>query len=81
VAGAHEEVVLDQQSNFNDYDVLRLDERPVIEVHIVPSENPPTGVANLVLSPSLRLWQMRSTPLAGCASVASRYVEKIGVPE
>ena len=32
------------QSNFNDYPVLRLDETPRIEVHIVRSEAPPTGV-------------------------------------
>ncbi|MEW5708567.1 MAG: xanthine dehydrogenase family protein molybdopterin-binding subunit [Pseudomonadota bacterium] len=32
------------QSNFNDYPVLRLDETPRIEVHIVKSEAPPTGV-------------------------------------
>lgn len=32
------------QSNFNDYPVLRLDETPKIEVHIVKSEAPPTGV-------------------------------------
>jgi isoquinoline 1-oxidoreductase beta subunit len=32
------------QSNFSDYPVLRLDETPKIEVHIVKSEAPPTGV-------------------------------------
>ena len=29
-----------QQRNFNDYDVLRIDEMPVVEVHIVPSHRP-----------------------------------------
>jgi isoquinoline 1-oxidoreductase beta subunit len=32
-----------QQSNFHEYDVLRIDEMPVVEVHIVPSQNPPGG--------------------------------------
>jgi isoquinoline 1-oxidoreductase subunit beta len=33
-----------QQSNFTDYPLLRIDEMPVIEVHIVPSDQPPGGV-------------------------------------
>lgn len=33
-----------EQSNFNDYPVLRIDEMPKIEVHIVPSGEKPTGV-------------------------------------
>ncbi|MHB8455013.1 MAG: xanthine dehydrogenase family protein molybdopterin-binding subunit [Acidiferrobacterales bacterium] len=33
-----------QQSNFNDYKVLRMDEMPEIEVHIVPSTESPTGI-------------------------------------
>src|SRR5690606_3760476 len=33
-----------QQSNFNDYPVLRMNQMPRIEVHIVPSANPPSGV-------------------------------------
>ena len=33
-----------QQSNFHDYSVLRLDEMPKVEVHIVPSAEPPTGI-------------------------------------
>jgi isoquinoline 1-oxidoreductase subunit beta len=32
------------QGNFDGYDVLRLDEMPKVEVHIVPSEEAPTGV-------------------------------------
>ena len=33
-----------QQSNFHDYRVLRLNEMPVVDVHIVPSTEKPTGV-------------------------------------
>ncbi|HJW03193.1 MAG TPA: xanthine dehydrogenase family protein molybdopterin-binding subunit, partial [Azospira sp.] len=33
-----------EQSNFDDYPVLRLPEMPQVEVHIVPSAAPPTGV-------------------------------------
>jgi isoquinoline 1-oxidoreductase beta subunit len=33
-----------QQSNFHDYQVLRFNEMPAVEVHIVPSAEPPTGV-------------------------------------
>lgn len=33
-----------EQGNFDTYRVLRLPEMPVVEVHIVPSTEPPTGV-------------------------------------
>ena len=33
-----------QQSNFHEYDVLRIDEMPVVEVHIIPSQNAPGGI-------------------------------------
>ena len=33
-----------EQTNFDGYDVLRMSEMPRIEVHIVPSSAPPTGV-------------------------------------
>jgi isoquinoline 1-oxidoreductase beta subunit len=32
------------QSNFNDYEILRIDEMPQVETYIVPSSEPPTGV-------------------------------------
>ncbi len=32
------------QSNFNDYEPLRIDDMPAVEVHIVPSAAAPTGV-------------------------------------
>ncbi|BAN34859.1 Isoquinoline 1-oxidoreductase beta subunit [Sulfuricella denitrificans skB26] len=33
-----------EQSNFNDYPLLRISEMPQVEVHIVPSQAAPTGV-------------------------------------
>ncbi|MEZ5465319.1 MAG: xanthine dehydrogenase family protein molybdopterin-binding subunit [Lysobacteraceae bacterium] len=63
-----------QQSNFHNYVVLRLNEMPVVDVHIVPSEDPPTGVgepgtppiaaavANAVFA--LNGQRLRSLPLA-----------------
>jgi isoquinoline 1-oxidoreductase beta subunit len=42
------EITLDEgrvvQSNFNDYRVLRMQHMPDIDIHIVPSAEPPTGV-------------------------------------
>lgn len=32
-----------QQANFNTFDMLRMDEAPVVEVHLVPSTERPTG--------------------------------------
>ena len=47
-AALHGEITLDggrvQQSNFDSYPVLRMDEMPEVEVHIVESAEPPTGV-------------------------------------
>jgi isoquinoline 1-oxidoreductase beta subunit len=47
-AALYGEVTLDrgavQQTNFHQYRQLRLPEMPVVEVHIVPSAEPPTGV-------------------------------------
>ena len=33
-----------EQSNFFDYQVLRIEDMPAVEVHIVPSTEKPTGV-------------------------------------
>jgi isoquinoline 1-oxidoreductase beta subunit len=40
-----------EQSNFNNYPMLRIDEMPVVEVHIVPSEEKPTGAGELSVPP------------------------------
>jgi isoquinoline 1-oxidoreductase beta subunit len=45
-----------EQSNFHDYQVLRFNQMPKIEVHIVPSAEKPTGVgepATPVIAPAL----------------------------
>jgi isoquinoline 1-oxidoreductase beta subunit len=45
-----------EQSNFHDYPLLRIDQMPEVEVHIVASAEPPTGVgepATPVIAPAL----------------------------
>jgi isoquinoline 1-oxidoreductase beta subunit len=45
-----------EQSNFHDYQVLRINQMPRVEVHIVPSTEPPTGVgepATPVIAPAV----------------------------
>jgi isoquinoline 1-oxidoreductase beta subunit len=45
-----------EQSNFHDYQVLRIDRMPEVEVYIVPSAEPPTGVgepATPVIAPAV----------------------------
>ena len=47
-AALHSEITIERgramQSNFDDYPLLRIDEMPHVEVHIVPSQQAPTGV-------------------------------------
>ena len=40
-----------EQSNFNDYPVLRINEMPAVEVHIVPSSARPSGVGEPGVAP------------------------------
>ncbi|USQ51714.1 molybdopterin-dependent oxidoreductase [Serratia marcescens] len=48
-----------EQSNFNNFRPLRIDEMPEIEVIIVPSSEKPTGVGELGCRPSPRRSAMR----------------------
>ncbi len=40
-----------EQTTFDDYRVLRIDEMPRVEVHIVPSLEPPTGAGQIGVAP------------------------------
>jgi isoquinoline 1-oxidoreductase beta subunit len=40
-----------QQNNFHQYDVLRIDEMPVVEVHIVQSHEAPGGIGEAGVPP------------------------------
>ena len=40
-----------EQSNFDSYQVLRIDEMPKVEVHIVTSNEAPTGVGEPGVAP------------------------------
>jgi isoquinoline 1-oxidoreductase beta subunit len=40
-----------QQRNFNDYRVLRVNEMPVIDVHLIPSDAPPGGIGETGVPP------------------------------
>ena len=39
------------QSNFHDFELLRIDEMPLIEVHLVKSKEPPGGAGEPGLPP------------------------------
>ncbi|MFN3395051.1 MAG: xanthine dehydrogenase family protein molybdopterin-binding subunit, partial [Candidatus Thermochlorobacter sp.] len=42
-----------EQSNFADYDSLRIDEAPKVEVYFVPSAEAPTGTGEPGLPPAI----------------------------
>ncbi len=57
-----------EQSNFHDYPVLRMNQMPKVEVHIVPSQEKPTGVGEPgtpVIAPALAnaILAMRGKPI------------------
>lgn len=41
-----------EQSNFHDFPVMRIQEMPVVEVHLVPSTERPTGIGEPALPPA-----------------------------
>jgi isoquinoline 1-oxidoreductase subunit beta len=40
-----------QQSNFSDYPILRMDEMPIIEVHVLETDNRPSGIGEMGVPP------------------------------
>jgi aerobic-type carbon monoxide dehydrogenase small subunit (CoxS/CutS family) len=59
-AALHSQITIDkgrvQQSNFNDYRMMRINEAPSIEVHLIPSEEAPGGIGEpgtVAAAPSL----------------------------
>jgi isoquinoline 1-oxidoreductase beta subunit len=54
-AAQHSAITIDrgrvQQNNFNDYQMMRFDEMPEVEVHIVSSDGPPTGAGEFAVPP------------------------------
>lgn len=45
-----------EQSNFHDYRVLRMNEMPVMETHVLPSSEDPTGIgeiATVLITPAV----------------------------
>lgn len=69
-----------EQSNFHDYEVLRIHEMPAVEVHIVPSKEKPTGigepgtppvapaVANALMSGTKQVFRALPLPTEGVKS-------------
>jgi isoquinoline 1-oxidoreductase beta subunit len=54
-AALHGEITVEegaiQQTSYRDYPILRMDETPVIEVHIVESDQTPTGIGEMGVPP------------------------------
>ena len=55
-AALRSEITIDKgrvvQGNFNDFEVLRIDEAPIVETYIVPGDGPPTGVGEPGVPPA-----------------------------
>jgi isoquinoline 1-oxidoreductase beta subunit len=65
-----------EQTNFDRYRVLRMNEAPIVETHIVPSANPPTGVGEPgtpVIIPAVAnaLFQLTGKPATSLPFVTS----------
>ena len=41
-----------QQSNFDDYELLRISKAPEVEAHFIQSDNPPTGLGEPPFAPA-----------------------------
>ena len=65
-AALYGEVTIDkgrvQQSNFNDYRMLRIDQAPIIEVHVIKSGEAPGGIGETGVTAVLRRYATRSLP-------------------
>jgi isoquinoline 1-oxidoreductase beta subunit len=52
-AALYGEITIDRgrvrQSNFNDYRMLRINQMPIVDVHIIDSEESPTGAGEFVV--------------------------------
>jgi len=71
-----------QQKNFNDYQVLRIDEMPIVDVHIIPSEEAPTGAGEFTLPPVAPSAVQRNfcgdgKPRAATADSAGRFAASV----
>jgi len=60
-----------EQSNFHDYQVLRINQSPEVEVHSVPSIEKPSGVGELgaMLLPAAPFLPLRACACGACPSI------------
>ena len=48
------------QGNFHEFEPLRMHEMPEVEVHIAPSDHPPTGIGEPGVPGSAPQWRTQS---------------------